>query len=159
MAVTTVTVTTWPEVAVLDEFWRRVRKDVDRLELLRELSDIVLERPAGWNPLDVRQGTMATIATLTAEQCFVCYSGERRLYWHHIIQVQHGGSETPRNLVCICHRCHKLIHPWLEEPTTLENRFSWTNVQDIIPRVVKKLSARWEAWQRARSRPDDDQPF
>ena len=46
-----------------------------------------------------------------AEPCFVC--GKRATQRHHIIQVQHGGTNRANNLVPICGNCHTAIHPWL----------------------------------------------
>jgi hypothetical protein len=35
---------------------------------------------------------------------------------HHIIQIQHGGRNTPENIVVLCDKCHESIHPWLKRP-------------------------------------------
>lgn len=148
MEVTEVVSTTWPEVAVLDAFWDRVRADMDRLDLLMEMASIRLERPSDWDERSIRQAMAGVRMTLTADGCFACRSRDRWLYWHHVIQVQHGGSNYPRNLVALCHRCHRVVHPWLPEPTSLENRFGWTSLKDLAGRVVDKLVARWEVWQR-----------
>ena len=40
--------------------------------------------------------------------CFVC-GGEAR-HRHHLIQIQHGGSNTQRNHVPLCKRCHSDVH-------------------------------------------------
>lgn len=47
--------------------------------------------------------------------CWVCQE-EKTLFRHHVIQVQHGGSNWDLNIVKICGRCHAEIHPWLEVP-------------------------------------------
>jgi len=44
--------------------------------------------------------------------CFVC-GGEAEAR-HHIIELQGGATNAKRNVIPICHRCHALIHPWLE---------------------------------------------
>jgi hypothetical protein len=43
--------------------------------------------------------------------CFVC--GDPATERHHIIQLQHGGINSKRNLVSLCHGCHCQIHPWM----------------------------------------------
>ena len=44
--------------------------------------------------------------------CFVC--GNMAEVRHHIIQLQSGGQNSKRNIVSLCKRCHKAIHPWLD---------------------------------------------
>jgi hypothetical protein len=48
-------------------------------------------------------------------QCWCC-SGWASVYNHHVIQLQHGGSNSSLNIVRICGECHADIHPWLERP-------------------------------------------
>lgn len=44
--------------------------------------------------------------------CFACRGvGEVR---HHIIQIQHGGLNSKKNLVTLCKGCHAEVHPWLK---------------------------------------------
>lgn len=50
-------------------------------------------------------------------QCFACIRERMRL-WHHVIQIQHGGSNRPLNRVAICEECHMKIHPWLKANET-----------------------------------------
>jgi 5-methylcytosine-specific restriction endonuclease McrA len=43
---------------------------------------------------------------------------------HHIIQLQHGGSNRKANLVRICEWCHAAIHPWMTAPAlVVDERF------------------------------------
>ena len=43
--------------------------------------------------------------------CFICHlKAEIR---HHIIPLKNGGLNSRRNLISLCNRCHRLIHPWL----------------------------------------------
>lgn len=37
---------------------------------------------------------------------------------HHIIPCENGGSTTLGNLIVLCRRCHKQIHPWLVDGDT-----------------------------------------
>lgn len=146
-------VTTWDEERVLDYFWAVVRDDGDRLELLKQLADVALERPSDWDLGAIRVAFAGVRQTLMAEACFCCKTTERRLYWHHVIQVQHGGSNTPRNVVGICHACHRRIHPWLEPPTSYENKRGWTAVRDIVLRASSALDRAFGE-ERARIRRD-----
>jgi hypothetical protein len=155
---------------VLDYFWLMTRDaEVDRIALLKQIAGVALSRPSGWDEWQIRQ-EMGSVTRnrfhekgrirLESERCFCCLTEDRRVYWHHIIQVQHGGSNTPRNLVTLCHRCHRSVHPWLPAPNTLEQRgFVW--LRDLAGRALDKLTAMWKARQEAweASRPSDDQPF
>jgi len=127
----------------LDYFWTLARVDADRLLLLEQCAAIAVSRPADWDRAGIRTGMSLTTVRLTADACFVCRSAERHLYWHHIIQVQHGGSNDPRNFVRICHACHRRLHPWLPAPTSLENRRGWVAVRDFASRVIDAVRAAW----------------
>jgi hypothetical protein len=97
------------EVDALNEFWRQVRAGGDKLVLLRAFAEVALVRPAGWDYQDVRSAFQRL--RFGQEGCFVCYFSETQR--HHIIQIQHGGSNYVRNFVPICSRCHEEIHPWI----------------------------------------------
>lgn len=43
--------------------------------------------------------------------CFVCNA--KATLRHHLIQLQHGGDNSRRNLISLCKSCHAEIHPWL----------------------------------------------
>ncbi len=53
--------------------------------------------------------------------CWVCLEpAEAR---HHIIELQHGGTNAKRNVIPICRGCHAEVHPWMKKseqphPTT-----------------------------------------
>lgn len=49
--------------------------------------------------------------------CFCC--GMRNVTRHHIIQLKNGGPNTGRNIVSICPKCDKKVHPWLAELTPM----------------------------------------
>lgn len=156
--------TRWSEKAVLDYFWAMVRADADRVALLKQVSDVRLERPSDWDMKAIRDAVNKrgpAIRLVQAQQCFTCLNAEHWLYWHHIVQVQHGGTNTPSNLVSLCHTCHQRVHPWLMSPTTVENRFGWTAIGDMAGRAVRTLERVWERArvERARAIPPDDQPF
>lgn len=41
-------------------------------------------------------------------QCQLC--GRPASDVHHILFRSHGGSDDPRNLICLCRGCHSLAH-------------------------------------------------
>jgi hypothetical protein len=94
----------------LGEFYEQLA-GTDRRVLLRRFAEIAIERDAEWDPDAIR--AQSRNHTLTAGACFVCRSKDRPLEWHHILQVQHGGSNTFRNRVALCTVCHADVHPWL----------------------------------------------
>lgn len=117
-------VTPWTESELLEEFWR-AQGDlaIDRLQLLRLYAMVVVSRPAEWDARAVRaefhrlyprpshQGTLG---------CFSCFARGRRLHRHHVVQIQHGGSNDRRNLVSVCDTatgrgasCHQTLHLWM----------------------------------------------
>lgn len=108
------------EARVLVFFWYRVGLSDERLALLLVLSHVVVTRPPTWSYGAIRhaheQGHgYAGAIHLTRDRCFACEGGPR-LYWHHVVEVQHGGSNAARNQVPLCFDCHQYLHPWLVEP-------------------------------------------
>lgn len=130
------------EAMVLDEFWGAVRhvdaatavhpqRGVDRLVLLRVFAEIAIVRDAEWDVAAIR--AHAHDPRLRADRCFVCYAPARAVDWHHLIQVQHGGSNTARNRIALCAPCHASVHPWLPAvPRTGEG--SWSSPVDVMRR-------------------------
>lgn len=143
MTTTAVYTTRMSEQDVLDYFHTMAREsDVDRLALLRQVAAVRLDRPDDWDARSVRQAMAGVRISLMGERCFACLTEARRVYWHHIIQVQHGGSNTPRNLTPLCHRCHGAVHPWLPAPTSIENR-GFSAIGDFAARALDRLAKLW----------------
>lgn len=99
-------------------FWRQFNdvwcSAADRLALVRRIADLRLHRPRGWSPGAVRQESVRRHWRWTHHpHCQICRSWDRPLVWHHLIQIQHGGTNVPLNRVMICVRCHADVHPWL----------------------------------------------
>jgi len=42
-------------------------------------------------------------------RCALCDSTQY-LQVHHYVPRSHGGSDSPENLICLCMRCHALVH-------------------------------------------------
>lgn len=104
------------EEAALAFFWMMNGQVDDRLGLLLVLGEVVIERPANWDRATVRREHLSAWASQAeVPRCFSCASHDQ-VYLHHIIEVQHGGSNARRNQVPLCFRCHQYLHPWLTEP-------------------------------------------
>jgi hypothetical protein len=134
----TVSLTTWDQARVLAYFWTMVRTDCDRLALLRQLSAVAIHRPQEWDRAAVRAEELPSPPV----ECFVCKVRDRRIHWHHVIQVQHGGSSEMVNLVGLCGRCHARVHPWLVDALTPRRR--WIRVRELIAPVMDWLERRFK---------------
>lgn len=128
------------EIHLLNVFWSKVAAGEDRLELLGILAQITIERAPDWNQAAIRAA--AAQHALTAECCFGCQTHDRRLYWHHVIQIQNGGSNYLRNRVAICLRCHSTIHPWLPANRPGEQKGGeWWSLADVLRDVERREGA------------------
>lgn len=129
------------EPLALDEFWAASRDEAtDRLKLLRAFAEIAIVRPASWDQRSVR--AHAGDHTLAANGCFAC-GARRGCAWHHVIQIQHGGSNYLRNLVSVCEACHLEIHPWLREgQVTLRTVAGFTQVSECAESALRLLEQR-----------------
>lgn len=131
-------VATWTEDQVLGYFWTMVNAGADRMALLKQLSPVVIQRPDDWDRADQRA---AATPKGRADTCFSCLTGDRRLYWHHVLAIQHGGSTRYQNLVPICLKCHAHIHPWLDVSRPFEERRGvggWTRIGEMLTRMTKE---------------------
>lgn len=118
--------------------YRRERDGVDRLELLRQAAQVRLARPPEWDRAAIRAAAPGVAEWLRAEKCWLCRGADHKLYWHHAIQVQHGGSNAVRNLIPICHGCHMTIHPWLEPSVRCEVR-GWTKAVEVAIPALEQI--------------------
>jgi hypothetical protein len=114
----------------LHRFWRHAESGKDRLWLLREA--------AAWRVAEVREyrhrRNGAARKPPATGRCWVC-DGRRATCRHHVVQLQHGGRNTDKNLVDLCRRCHVLVHPWmLKKPPMLG---TLSQPCDMRPRLVK----------------------
>lgn len=131
--------TSWSQARVLDYFWMMVREGADRIALLKQVSAVAIQRPSDWDRAAARA---ATTPKTRVDLCFACLTGDRRLYWHHIIAIQYGGSTTIQNLVAVCLSCHARIHPWLDVSRPHEERRGtggWTRVGAMIIKTDETL--------------------
>ncbi len=128
------------ESAALDEFWAEAgRPDAEaRLLVLRAFAEIAIAREDGWNTEAIRAAS--SNHGLSADRCFACYSADRSLQWHHVIQIQYGGSNALRNRVSLCSVCHSAVHPWLPEVQRSRGR-DWSSVPEIAALIRRKGGA------------------
>lgn len=121
------------EAEILNVFWRSANEPgANKLQLLRAFTEIAIVRPADWNISEIR--AEAHKHMLSASECFVCrgeYSD-----WHHVIQIQFGGSNYVRNRVPLCGKCHSDVHPWLPR---VERRSGFVHLSGCTPREFAKL--------------------
>ena len=128
------------EANYLDRLWAvQYETQAERLQVLRDLAAVVIQRAADWDYAAIR--LEEPYASLD-EHCFCCRNRGVRLYRHHAVQLQHGGSNSARNVVKLCHRCHQAVHPWLHEATSMENRRGWTWVGDWARRLLDILAGK-----------------
>lgn len=147
------------EKQLLDYFWSACKEGADRLELLLQLSVVAVPTGPGWDPKVVRAAFVRR--PYPEKGCFSCYNRGRKMAWHHIIAVDHGGSNDIWNQVPICHVCHRRIHPWLEEEPDLG---WWTTPGDMVRALATdRLTLKPERRQvhdddgRGRSNADQDE--
>lgn len=132
-----------PEHAVLDFFWLMDRGGADRHALLLMLSAVVIARPSDWDRACIRReheqrGSLVRLR-LDTTQCFACRARGRRLYFHHILEVQHGGSNATRNQVPLCFSCHQFLHPWLtEDPGGTSSVKGFERLRDVMRRYAPR---------------------
>lgn len=130
------------EEDAIAEFWRAAGSpETDRLSLLKAYAELAIVRPAHWDYLAVR--AHAHEHSLIAEKCFACWNNDRGYHWHHVIQIQHGGSNYVRNRVPLCTPCHAEIHPWLTNtPSRYRTAGSWFQIGGISPAFLEKVRKR-----------------
>lgn len=126
----------WSEDRILAYFWTMVREGVDRLELLQQLATVAVRRPPSWDRRAIRA---VADHGIYPQMCFYCCTGDRNLYWHHVIEVQHGGSNDRLNLVAICLRCHATVHPWLDGTRDDQRHTTWVRVGAAGRRVLRDI--------------------
>lgn len=119
------------EHAALDQFYREAGAS-DRIAALRRFAEIAIVRPADWDVQAIRGAS--AVHNLRASECFVCRTEQHDLAWHHVIQIQHGGSNLLRNRVALCGACHADVHPWLPRVARSKGD-SWVRVGQMAPAV------------------------
>ena len=93
--------------SALKAFWGQIGHGKNRMEWLRNCADWHVETDRRY--IHVRRAHPHRPVT---GLCFCCRAAPATQQ-HHVIQVQHGGRNVPRNLVGLCRACHRKIHPWM----------------------------------------------
>lgn len=123
----------------LDCFWQAIRGHADKLHMLREMARVEVLRPDEWDRLAIREQSADVTSMLFASDCFCCGGSSARLAWHHVIQVQHGGSNSPGNLVALCVGCHGEVHPWLVPQPNASRVRGWSTPSDLMKTMWPRL--------------------
>jgi hypothetical protein len=144
------------EEGVLHAFYREVADpNADRLAIVRTYAEIAILRPTEWDPEQLRAEFEKY--TRRPDGCFVCRTEGRERAVHHIVQLQHGGSNSRRNLVSLCDVCHHAVHPWL--PPKTRRASAWSSLGDLAAEYAGKAPASdgprgfqgMRKWQQARA--------
>lgn len=74
------------------------------------------------------------VAERDNHQCQLCGSVANDV--HHILFRSHGGSDDPRNLICLCRSCHDLAHSDEKKYRTIlfdlnSKHYGKINVKDV----------------------------
>lgn len=86
----------------------------DRMSELKRLSGVVLPSrnlSRRRNKFNKVKAQLHKLWTRRNKVCFCC--SDPATVRHHIIQLQHGGHNSRKNIVSLCSPCHAEIHPWL----------------------------------------------
>ena len=104
-----------------DAFWKAAETGQNRRDLLKKYAGVRVFAKKGW----YRERRAKSLKMpLAKTRCFVC--GAEASHRHHIIQLQHGGSNNPRNMVWLCAFHHADVHPWLRAPELGPDTSFWT---------------------------------
>lgn len=104
------------------EMWRATPVGPERLRLLVEWAHVVVvcmtSRGLARRRVEFNASKDVWRGHAGYGVCASCgRQGERN--WHHIVQLQNGGTNSPNNLVKVCRPCHAVIHPHM--PMTEED--------------------------------------
>lgn len=133
MALTTLEMS---EPAALDQFYAEAVGG-DRIGALRRFVEIAIVRPADWDYAAIRGASQQIGKRIRAVECFGCRGAGRLFHRHHVIQVQHGGSNYIRNMVALCEACHADVHPWL--PKAQRKVAGWSAFKDCADYIFTEI--------------------
>jgi 5-methylcytosine-specific restriction endonuclease McrA len=105
--------------------WKATPVGPDRLGLLVEWARVTVRARSDAELSMIRRGFNASKDEWRGHAgvglCHACGRDGSRV-WHHIVQLQNGGTNSPNNLVKVCQPCHAVIHPFMpmteEDPIT-----------------------------------------
>ncbi len=134
------------EVAALNYFWLMMRNGAPHMTVLAWMSKVVIQRPPEWDRAAIRKehelglGSLGSKASKT--ECYGCQATDRNLYFHHIIEVQNGGSNHARNTVPLCFQCHKILHPWLTVEPKPTRGGGFRSIGSIMGEMFERMRMR-----------------
>jgi hypothetical protein len=131
-----------PEAYVLAWFWMMVRQGAPRMAMLQILTTVRVWRPKEWDRAAVRREHEEWVlhdCNVDHRHCFMC-DNTGRLYFHHVVEIQHGGSNHGQNKVPLCFRCHQILHPWLTEEPEPQRSSGWTSIASMAKRLLVAIS-------------------
>lgn len=105
------------------KMWQRARKligpaQADRIALLQLFALCRVKPPRGsGSRADRRHAHNQRWDKAEPGACWACGATGHRVA-HHVVQLQHGGTNWHLNIEAVCKRCHAEIHPWLKSGTT-----------------------------------------
>lgn len=89
------------------------RSPLEKLNELKKYADKVLTRKESYNEIRTEHDKNKQNFFNKWKHCFICKKMNVQ-HIHHIIQVNHGGSNDEGNLIGLCKNCHSDIHSWMK---------------------------------------------
>jgi ssDNA-binding Zn-finger/Zn-ribbon topoisomerase 1 len=101
------------EALILEKFHRLTKhaKRSERLRLLIKCAEIKVT-PEKYRPLREKRKEFEETDYPPRGYCFICRKNEAN-HRHHIIELLHGGSNNPKNVIGLCSECHTNVHPYI----------------------------------------------
>ncbi len=132
------------EDMALNYFWLMMRDGAKPLTVLGWMSRVVIERPAEWDKAAIRRQHELGLGKfrVSKTECYGCHAEDCNLYFHHIIEVQNGGSNTPRNTVPLCFPCHKILHPWLTVDPKPRRGGGFVHLSTVMATMFDRMKAK-----------------
>ena len=59
-------------------------------------------------PIRISRIIRSSVIDRDNKQCVLCGGKQEQI--HHVMLKSHSGNNTSKNLVCVCNRCHRMIH-------------------------------------------------
>lgn len=111
---------------LIREFNRRFRVAETESQKIVVLRLLAASRIHQWTGMHRgRRQKFDALGLRPQKACRVC--GRFANVLHHIVTLRNGGTNDRRNLIELCHECHCMVHPWME------NR-----VEERIPEEIRQ---------------------
>jgi len=110
------------------EYFRARINTCDRMRLLEELAQVKIFNK---KPYYDRLEEFNQITYKRSKKCFIIKCKNKTKARHHVILLINGGKNIARNLVTLCDKCHKKVHPWLKEDYVKRGKYTAPEVSPI----------------------------